>query len=361
MLGSMEDNSMEKKPQGSKKGPSPREIPIPPAALLLLGMVLMNILLYLYLDHVFVSPPPYGMESRQCPFGTFRMGQMKNCSPWLSCESLRTGVRKLKRVGEGAVKRVFLSEWKEQKVALSQLTKPEMKEDFLHGVKMLKSLQSEYVVLLIGYCEDDGTVLTEYHPLGTLKTLEETLNLPKYQSLNTWHHRLKLAINYVNIINYLHTSPLGTLVMCDSNDLDKMLSQYLLTSSFNIVANDLDALPVVHKSNRTLIKCGHRELVGEFVAPEQLWPYGEETPFDDERMPPYDEKTDIWKIPDVSSFLLGHVEGSDIVRFHLFEIHQACKKTNPEERPSAQEVLDTYQKVLNSLRDTVMPGVREML
>ncbi|XP_074143504.1 protein O-mannose kinase isoform X2 [Sminthopsis crassicaudata] len=357
----MEDSNMEKKSQESTRGSSQREIPLPPAALLLLVMVLMNILLYLYLDHVFVSPPPSGMDSSRCPFGTFRMGQMKNCSPWLSCESLRTEVRRLKRVGEGAVKRVFLSEWKEQKVAFSQLTTPEMKEDFLHGLKMLKSLQSEHVVLLIGYCEDDGTLLTEYHPLGTLQNLEETLNLPKYQSLNTWHHRLKLAINYVKIIHYLHTSPVGTLVMCDSSDLDKILSQYLLTSSFNIVANDLDALPTVNKGNGTLIKCGHRELLGEFVAPEQLWPYGEEVPFENGRMPPYDEKTDIWKIPDVSSFLLGHVEGSDVVRFHLFEIHQACKKKNPEERPSAQEVLDTYQKVLNSLRDTVLPGVREML
>lgn len=357
----MEENNMEKKLQGCKKGSSQREVPVPPAVLLLFLMGLMNIVLYLYLDRVFVSPPPAVLEARRCPFGTFRMGQMKNCSPWLSCESLRTEVRKLKRVGEGAVKRVFLSEWKEQKVALSQLSRPEMKEDFLHGVKMLKALQSEHVVMLLGYCEDDGTLLTEYHPLGTLKTLEETLNLPKYQSLNTWHHRLKLAINYVNIINYLHTSPLGPLVMCDSNDLDKILSQYLLTSSFNIVANDLDALPAVNKDKGILVKCGHRELAGEFVAPEQLWPYGEETPFNDDLMPPYDEKTDIWKIPEVSSFLLGHVEGSDVVRFHLFEIHKACKQKNPEERPSAQVVLDTYQKVLNSLRDTVMPGVREML
>lgn len=257
---------------------------------------------------------------------------------------------------------VFLSEWKEKKVVLSQLTNSELKEDFLHGLKMLKALQSKYVVRLLGYCEQQFTILTEYHPLGSLRGLNETLHIPKYKGMNTWHRRLMLAIDYVSILRYLHSSPLGTLVMCDSNDLDKVLSQYLLTSDFHVLVNDLDALPLVNRSAGRLVKCGHRELQGEFVAPEQRWPYGEDVPFEDDLMPPYDEKTDIWKIPDVSNFFLGHVEGSDIVRLHLFDIHAACKKKDPAERPSAQEVLDTYRKVLTLLiREAAMPGTREML
>ncbi|KAM9193971.1 protein O-mannose kinase isoform 1-T1 [Dugong dugon] len=355
----VKDTIMEKKSQESKKGPTQREVP--PAVVLLLAMALMNILLYLCLDRFFISRLHSTVDPSHCPFGSFRMGQMKNCSPWLSCEELRTEVRQLKRVGEGAVKRVFLSEWKERKVALSRLTGLEMKDDFLHGLQMLKSLQGKHVVTLLGYCEDDNTILTEYHPLGSLSNLEATLNLSKYQHVNTWQNRLQLAMDYVGIINYLHNSPLGTLVMCDSNDLPKTLSQYLLTSNFSIVANDLDALPLVNHSSRTFVKCGHRELHGDFVAPEQLWPYGEDLPFHDDLMPSYDEKIDIWRLPDVTSFLLGHVEGSDMVRFHLFDIHKACKSKTPAERPTAQDVLDVYQKVLNSLRDTVTTQTREML
>ncbi|XP_028337303.1 protein O-mannose kinase isoform X1 [Physeter macrocephalus] len=256
---------------------------------------------------------------------------------------------------------VFLSEWKERKVALSRLTRLEVRDDFLHGLRMLKSLQSEHVVTLLGYCEDDNSILTEYHPLGSLSSLEATLNLSKYRSTNTWQHRLQLALGYVAIIDFLHRSPLGTLVMCDSSDLPKTLSQYLLTANFSIVLNDLDALPLVNRSTGALVKCGHRELRGDFVAPEQLWPYGEDVPFHDDLMPAYDEKIDIWKIPDVSSFLLGHVEGSDMVRFHLFDIHKACKSQTPAERPTAQDVLDTYQKVLTLLRDTATSQTREML
>ncbi|ELW71399.1 protein O-mannose kinase isoform X2 [Tupaia chinensis] len=345
---------MEKRPADSRAG-------LLPALALLLAMALMNALLYLCLDWVFIAPPHASADPSRCPYGHFRMGQMANCSPWLSCEELRTDVRQLKLVGEGAVKRVFLSEWKERKVALSRLTSLEMEEDFLHGLQMLKSLQSPHVVTLLGFCEDDHTILTEYHPLGSLGNLEETLSLARFQHANTWQHRLRLALGYVGIIDYLHHSPLGTLVMCDSSDLPKTLSQYLLTTNLSIVANDLDALPLVNRSSGMLVKCGHRELHGDFVAPEQLWPFGEDRPFQDDLMPAYDEKVDIWKIPDVSSFLLGHVEGSDMVRFHLFDIHKACKSQSPADRPTARDVLDAYQKVLNSLRDTVMSQTREML
>ncbi|XP_061035762.1 protein O-mannose kinase-like isoform X2 [Eubalaena glacialis] len=350
---------METRPQEGRKGPPPRDVP--PVVGLLLSMALMNALLYLCLDRLFISPRRATEDPTRCPHGHFRMGPMSNCSPWLSCKQLRTEVRQMKRVGEGAVKRVFLSEWKERKVALSRLTRLEVRDDFLHGLRMLRSLQSEHVVTLLGYCEDDNSILTEYHPLGSLSGLEATLNLSKYRSTNTWQHRLQLALGYVAIIDFLHRSPLGTLVMCDSSDLPKTLSQYLLTTNFSIVLNDLDALPLVNRSTGALVKCGHRELRGDFVAPEQLWPYGEDVPFHDDLMPAYDEKIDIWKIPDVSSFLLGHVEGSDMVRFHLFDIHKACKSQTPAERPTAQDVLDTYQKVLNLLRDTATSQTREML
>ncbi|NXX88917.1 SG196 kinase, partial [Centropus bengalensis] len=349
---------MEKPPRsGGRERPAREAL----AALLAAGL-LLHALLYLCLSGADVSPGRAEADPGPCPFGHFRLGAGRNCSPWLSCEAMEGEVRKLKRVGEGAVKKVFLSEWKENKVAISQLTNSELKEDFLHGLKMLKALQSKYVVRLLGYCEEQFTILTEYHPLGSLRGLNETLHIPKYKGMNTWHRRLMLAIDYVSIIRYLHSSPLGTLVMCDSNDLEKALSQYLLTSDFHILVNDLDALPLVNRSAGRLVKCGHRELRGDFVAPEQRWPYGEEVPFHDDLMPPYDEKTDIWKIPDVTNFFLGHVEGSDIVRLHLFDIHAACKKEDPAERPSAQELLDTYRKVLTLLiREAAMPGTREML
>ncbi|XP_075060672.1 protein O-mannose kinase [Mixophyes fleayi] len=330
--------------------------------LLLFTVVVINFLLYVYLEHVYVSTSYSHADPSVCPQGYFKIGSMKNCSAWLSCEAIKKEVRKLKLVGEGAVKKVFLSEWKEMKVALSQITVPALQDDFIHGLRMLQSLQSRHVVTLVGYCEENYSILTEYHPLGSLKHLDKTFNLPKYQNFNTWQNRLGLAIDYVSIISYLHNSPLGVLVMCDSNDLDKVLSQYLLTSDFRLVANDLDALPLVDREKGILVKCGPREIMGNFVAPEQLWPFGPNIEFSDHLMPPYDEKTDIWKIPAVTDYLLGHVEGSDIVRFHLFDIHSECLKRNPAERPSVQTILDTYRRVLTLLmKEMALSDTREML
>lgn len=95
---------MEKKPREGRKGAPHREAP--PVVGLLLAMALMNVLLYLCLDRLFISPGRVALGPGPCPHGSFRMGQMKTCLPWLSCQELRTEVRQLKRVGEGAVKRV---------------------------------------------------------------------------------------------------------------------------------------------------------------------------------------------------------------------------------------------------------------
>ncbi|KAE8631505.1 hypothetical protein XENTR_v10001218 [Xenopus tropicalis] len=330
--------------------------------MLLFTVVSVNFLLYMYIEQIYAPSQFSHSELNLCPYGHFKIATMKNCSPWLTCETIEKEVRKLKLVGEGAVKKVFLSEWKGMKVALSELKSLDLQDDFLHGLRMLQSLQSRNVVVLVGYCKETFSILTEYHPLGSLKDLDKTFSFPKYQGFNTWQNRLKLAMEYVSIINYLHTSPHGTLVMCDSNDLDKVLSQYMLTSDFHVVANDLDALPVVDRENGILVKCGQREITGHFVAPEQLWPYGPNVEFSNDIMPSYDEKTDIWKIPAVTDHLLGHVQGSDIVRFHLFDIHSECGKNNPSERPSTQMVLDTYKRVLALLmKEMAVAETREML
>lgn len=88
---------------GSRKGLTHRDVPR--SVGLLLSLAVMNALLYLSLDWFFISPRS-PEDPRRCPHGYFRMGRMRNCSRWLSCEELRTEVRQLRRVGEGAVKRV---------------------------------------------------------------------------------------------------------------------------------------------------------------------------------------------------------------------------------------------------------------
>ncbi|XP_069781947.1 protein O-mannose kinase [Narcine bancroftii] len=315
------------------------------------------------LDALSWSKSPVDRTSDSCPSGYFWLRGIKDCFPWLSCEMIRSEVVVLEPIGRGAVKQVFLAYWRGNKVTLSQLAAAEFRNDFFHGLEMLKGLQSKYVVKLLGFCEEDLTILTEYHPLGSLVNVNSVLEQEEHNDLNTWEVRFHLALEYVRFLQYLHNSPLGPRVMCDSNDLRKTLSQYLLTMDMHVVANDLDALPLVNRSAGVLIKCGTRQLHGDFVAPEQLWPFAEKLPFSDDLMPPYDEKTDIWKVPDVTDFLLGQVEGSDVVRFHLFQLQQDCKRTKPQLRPSMVTVVQTYKAVYDSLlQESELLGIHnEML
>ncbi|XP_014850441.1 PREDICTED: protein O-mannose kinase [Poecilia mexicana] len=327
----------------------------------LAALMLSSALIYLYLDAVYQSEEQLVNTHSGCLPQHFKLPVMKNCSPWLQCSQIEAEVRKIKLIGLGAVKKVYLAEWRGHKVALSELASLEYREDFLHGLSMLLDLQGPHVVQLVGFCLEDDIIVTQHHPHGSLLNLEDVLAQQKYQHLNTWHLRLRLATDYVSILHYLHNSPAGRRVMCDSNSLEKTLSQVLLTNDFHLVVNDLDALPEVDASKGALVKCGSRELTGDFVAPEQLWPFRDSgQPFSDDLMPSYNEKTDIWKIPDLTQFIMGRTPSGDLVHFHLFQIHKQCKDVDPKLRPSALDVLKAYKSVYSAIvRET--SGHRDML
>lgn len=192
-------------------------------------------------------------------------------------------------------------------------------------------------------------MVTAYHPHGSAENLEELLDQPEFEKHNTLSTRFQLSMDYISIINFLHDSPLGTRVMCDTNDIQKTLSQYLISKDFHLILNDVDALPEVNHKEGKLIKCGRREITGSFVAPEQLWPF-KERQFNDEDMPGYDEKIDIWRIPSVTDRLLGRVSNSNKVRKLLLQLHEHCRSENPRLRPTAAEVLQQYKNIENILK-----------
>merc|ERR1719317_123942 len=129
--------------------------------------------------------------------------------------------------------------------------------------------------------------------------------------------------------------------MCDSNDLMKTMSQYVVTDDLRLALLDVDALPVVDRAKNTTVKCGRREIHGDFVAPEQLWPYPEKE-FVDSLMPGYDEKTDIWKVPDVLQYLVGGSNAAYRLKLHLFETFRRCKEDDPARRPEARYIKDVF-------------------
>lgn len=68
-------------------------------------------------------------------------------------------------------------------------------------------------------------------------------------------------------------------------------------------------------------------------------------------MPRYNEKADIWKVPDICRKLLGK-NASQELKPALSDIHSKCKETDPSKRPSAEAMLEKYHQVRDILNQT---------
>ena len=284
-------------------------------------------------------------QCKWCPNGSFTLNHWITCSRWLDCTVLRQHLFVKQQIGFGAVRDVYLAEWNTHPVALSILSNHDYQQDFLDGVATLISLQSTpFVVKFYGMCHHH--VITEYHPYGSAENIQSILQ--QLQMTNDANIRYQFALDYVNIIHFLHNSPRGTLVMCDSNDLFKTLSQYIISQHLRLILNDVDALPLVDHLNDRLIKCGSRQLFGDFVAPEQLWPYALR-PFNDSQMPAYDEKIDIWKLPKVTEYILTSPDCSlcQTILDHLQPLHNKCRSINPKLRPTSSDIVKQYYHIKN--------------
>lgn len=193
-------------------------------------------------------------------------------------------------------------------------------------------------------------MITEYYPLGESANFQNIGRaFPKIDDISA---RLQLCIDYVEILSDLHTSSNGVMyVMCDTNSLDKLLTQYMLSDDVHLVLNDVDSVAEVTFVGGELrgIKCGKQELEGEFVAPEQKWTGA--TDFNDTEMQTYDEKTDIWKVPDVCNFFLGSGPEATRLQLKLLDIHMACKNLNPRDRPTSMQIMWTYKKLFTQIKE----------
>ncbi|CAG5133646.1 unnamed protein product [Candidula unifasciata] len=319
--------------------------------ILLLGMTIFFKGLWVNVPG-FLSNNVQHRSQLSCNAGSFILKGMKSCHPWLSCLEIEKEVWVTERyLGSGAEKIVKEGYWQDHPVAVNILRHEDFFHDFQHNLNMLKLFSNESspqvnkIVQLVGWCFHQQTpvIITELHPLGAANNIHAVLK-ENFPSFDTLEFRFGLCIDFVNILHILHSHPDGPRVMCDANDPDKALSQFLLSENGSLILNDMDALPLVNKSSGELVKCGHRELHGDYVAPEQLWPYDTKM-YDDGEMPHYDEKVDIWKIPDVCNFLLGDMTGASKLQLHLFGIHSECKKEDPQLRPSARMVLNYYKTV----------------
>ena len=91
-------------------------------------------------------------------------------------------------------------------------------------------------------------------------------------------------------------------------------------------------------------------LAEKFLAPEQLdITRHKNGTVDLSRLPTLDEKIDIYKIPAITNYILGSVQGHESLKERLRPIHAACSKRDRSKRPSATVVKNAYTKIYNKL------------
>ncbi|XP_062577444.1 protein O-mannose kinase-like [Saccostrea cucullata] len=293
-----------------------------------------------------------------CGYGYFGLYGMEDCHLWLDCEDMRdVGLEGAERIPSGTaglVKEVGIGKWNGYDVVIKKMRRYHYgrlsHKEFEHGVQILKDFSSQSEILqLVGKCNQ--TIVTEYHALADATNLEKHMEQYKlYDNIST---RFQLCIDFVHIMTIFHSGQGGKVYAhCDGNEVLILLWQFLLTDDFRLVISDVDALVDFEILNgvakKKVCPVESRNYSVPFNAPEQHWPYKEE-PFNISRMPPYDEKIDIWKIPHVCKIFLHHEYIKAIVLPHLLTIHNKCKNKNPKDRPKATEILQVYNNVYQHL------------
>lgn len=280
------------------------------------------------LTHMFSMMLALGcVVASNCPPGEFKLDDAIDCRPFLTCRDL-SEVKIYEIIGHGAVKTVYRAQWKGFTIAVSKLTREEYAKDFLHGWSMLLKFQGPLVVEAVGICKDQKIMLTAYHSRGNAVGLVSRLVTYGIPSTDP-RPRLRLCHNYAKLMELLHKEKM---VNCDSNTLNKTLSQLIVNGRGELLLNDMDS--IADNVDGGGVTCGPLPLAGNFVAPEQL---SKGLP-----LPKYDEKTDIWKSASVCSYFLSQLPNAVPILFRLHSVHMRCKSLDPQLRPSARELLDAY-------------------
>ena len=289
-----------------------------------------------------------------CPQGTFALEQWVVCVPLLSCDDFSYAVQ----VGEPLYSvgnwMFSTARWNNYDVMYAVLTSSGHKATF-----EFDSIQTLFphnnILYPIGVCNREGEMpellfVSNTVVLGSASDLDTILS--SKTGCENKIVRFKLAMDYIKILFHLHSKHKivnreAHFVLCNSHSLSLLLSQFLVTSDFELVLGALDNLPQVNSGadhdKKDKVLCSLNELSGDFIATEQEWPHQSSKVFNPALQPGYTEKADIWKIPDVTRAIMGK-EFDDTNIFDLLEVvHRACKATEPSRRPTAEQVLYEYQ------------------
>lgn len=84
----------------------------------------------------------------------------------------------------------------------------------------------------------------------------------------TLSRRFQLSLDFLHILAYLHNHPLGSFVICDGADPQKLVRQFLITAEWRMILSDVEDMPAVNRTTKEPVEC-ISQIGKEFEAPEQ--------------------------------------------------------------------------------------------
>jgi len=327
-------------------------------------------------------------DSYQCPNGYFRLSSMNHCRPWLDCNAIEDQIQLTQKdVGNGLGKMFSKAELDGQQVAFirtreDKLSSGKIVERVRQGFNNLKMLQPHpRVTQLLGYCIA-GNITVMITELGTWGDLRQFLLTNTFKEF-TMAQRTDIALQVTDAIGYIHNSPGGSRINCDMNTVGQALAQFIVLEDFRVVLNDVDDLPPGDSKVNLKSQCvvGRHNINSSadhsFEAPERRWPWPDKYPKEIDpqefearlrpnedysgeiefKSPQVDEKSDIWKLPDLIEKILISGIPSDGVQAkrakamlnHLKPIMRECKIKQPEKRPTAKVVSNHLMRLERKL------------
>ena len=287
-----------------------------------------------------------------CPRETFSLSHWASCSKRLTCDDIQEAVRPSSLLWEDEKWQCFLAEWNSYRVIFTKLKdKFEEEVDMEEVFSAMQGLSPHPNLLYpIGSCTSTKTII--YGMTDQVFPLTQLDSFLAKAGCDNWMVRFKLAIDYVRLLNYLHLHSSGPYVLCNSHSIELLLSQFVVSHHIQLLLANFDNLPY----GQLPVVCSQQELHGDFVAPEQKWPYGRLKMFNPDEQPGYFYTSDIWKVPDVTQAILGNSRESRKISNYLLAIHHRCKHLNHLQRPSASEVLTEYETVWLSVVGNNIPS-----
>jgi glycoprotein-mannosyl O6-kinase len=172
--------------------------------------------------------------------------------------------------------------WNDIEVVISLPRSTTYRQLFVSGLHNTRILQGPWIVVMLGYCIDPPLLVTQvssvimqpfviddsqYHPQGDPSNY---LKLTRKKGLDaeTLSRRFQLSLDFLHILAYLHNHPLGSFVICDGSDPERMVYQHLITAEWRLILSDVEDMPAVNRTTKEPVEC-KTQASKENQAPEQ--------------------------------------------------------------------------------------------